>query len=185
MESSVQEKLGFRIANAQALGFGVLGVLGWMYSMTLTGWFPIEVSAGATGTEIVILTAYALLVAALASFLRGESWHGVFFMFWSAYAWASQAQLGEVSAGAYRGWFYLTLTAFLLILAWGALQDEALGLLRPLVALGSALVFLGVALGYLGVGAAFLIGGYVGLLTALLEFWIAATEIGAEKEPAR
>lgn len=186
MATDSKSTLAGQVANPNALGFGILAVVGWMYSMPIAGWYPVEITNSATGIDVAILAAYALLVAGLASFLRGETWHAVFFMFWSAYAWTVQAQLGEAGAEAYRGWFYLTLSVFLFLLAWGAVQEEAFGLLRPAIALGSGLTLLGVSLGYLGAGALFfLIGGYTGLVTAVLEFWLAAEEIGATaKVPA-
>lgn len=177
-------ELGLQVANPKALGFGVFAILVWMYSMIWAGWFPQDVFGSGTALDVATLATYALLVAALASFLRGESWHAVFFMFWSALAWSVQVQAGEGGAEAFRAWFYLTIAVFHLFLAGGAFQDQELGAGRALVAVGAVLAVLGFALAGWGLGGIFgMIGGYIGLITALLAFWIAATEIGPGQTP--
>lgn len=186
MTNDAKEGLGTQIANSKALGFGVFAILAWMYSMIIAGWFPDPETFGTqTAMDVATLGTYAILVASLASFLRGEKWHAVFFMFWAAYAWSIQVQGGEAGAEAFRGWFYLTAAVFHLFLGWGALRNPNLGTDRALVALGTLLVFLGGALTGWGLPSIFgIIGGYFGLATALVAFWITAVEIGAAAESA-
>lgn len=172
MANDAEGALGLQIANPQALGFGALAIPFWMYAMINAGWFP-EAFGTDAALDAAILSTYALLVAALASFLRGETWHAVFFMFWAAFGWAVTVQTGEASPDAFRGWFTLTVVVFNLLLAWGAFRDRELGTDRALVALGASLWFLGSALSSWGLASVFgMIGGYIGLLTALLAFWI-------------
>lgn len=176
--------LGFQIANPKALGFAALAIPFWMYSMAWAGWFSTDVFGTGTALDAAILSTYALLVAALASFLRGETWHAVFFMFWTAYGWAAKTQVGESSPEAFSGFFAATIAVFSLILTWRAFQDQAVTGAQPLFALGASLAFLSWALAMLGVAGIFgAIGGYIGLLTALVGFWVATTElIGAPAE---
>lgn len=101
-------------------------------------------------------------------------------MFVSAFWWAVQSAGGDVQAQALQGWYYLTAAVFLGLVWLGALQSREVGGDAGLVALGLALVLLGLSLTDLGLPAFFnLIGGYVGLITALLSFWVAARELMA------
>lgn len=183
MANDVDEALGIQIANPKAIGFGVLGISFWMYAMIAAGWFP---NPETYGTKIAmnaaVMQTYALLVAALVCFLRGEKWHAVFFTFWSVEAWAATVQTGEASSAAYSGWFYLTFVVFLLILGWAAFKSQKVSNDRALIAFAAALYGLGIALGMWGLATFAVIGGYIGLLTALLAFWITAQEIGIAGE---
>lgn len=179
MANDAEERLAAQIANPKALGFGVLAIAGWMYSMAWAGWFSREVLGSVTAYDAIILATAGLLVAALASFLRGETWHAVLFMFWAGYSWAIQTQVGESTPEGYFGWFLLTISVFHLFLGAGALRREN-GSDRAMVAFGLSLAFLSFALAQFGLPGFFaIVGGYVSLATALLAFWIAAKEIGA------
>lgn len=185
MANDAEKALGAQIANSKALGFVAFAIFGWMQSMIFAGWFPApETFAVKTALDVATFATYALLVAALVSFLRGETWHAVFFMFWAAVAWSVQGG-GEVEAQAFRGWFFLTVGIFHAFLASGAFQDRELGTDRALVALGVSLYSLGSALAAWGLGGIFFVlSGYLGLLVALVAFWITAQEIGAAGETA-
>lgn len=179
MANDAQDTLGLQIANPKALGFGTFALGVWPYMMIWAGWFSEGFNLVSIHDATVIAT-YALLVAALASFLRGESWHAVFFMFWSALFWAMQIQGGDASVEAFRAWFYLTVTVFSLLLAVGGFQSEEPPALHSGIALGSSVVALGIALSLWGLGNVFgIVAGYIGLITALLAFWVTAQELGA------
>lgn len=185
MANDGEGALGVQIANPKALGFGVLGISLWMYAMVFAGWFPNPETLGTNiASNAAVMQTYALLVAALACFLRGETWHAVFFMFWSVEAWAVTVQGGEAASGGYSGWFYMTFAVFLLILTWGAVQDQKVGSDRALLSFGLSVYALGVSLATWGLGVLGVIGGYIGLLTALFAFWITAKEIGGTVELA-
>lgn len=178
MTNDVQEALGVDIANPKALGFGALAIAFWVYGMIWAGFFP-EGFGTDVALDAAILSTYALLVAALVAFLRGETWHAVFFMFWAAYGWSVTVQTGDASGDAFRGWYNLTIVVFNLLLAWGAVTNQETGTTRALVALGVALWFLCGVLSSWGLPQFLaVIGGYIGLLTAVLAFWIVATEVG-------
>lgn len=167
------------VANPKGLGFGAIAISGWTYSMVHAGWFsPAALGSGAAHSVAVFAT-YALLVAALASFLREEPWHAVFFMTLSAFWWGVQNAGGGGQSEAFGGWYYLAVAVFVGLLWMGSLRSREVGDGAGLVALGVALAVLGLSLADLGLGGFFeVIGGYVGLVTALVAFWVAASEIG-------
>lgn len=173
-----------RIADPRALGFGAIAITGWTYSMVHAGWLMPGALGSGAAHGVAVFATFAFLVAALAAFLRGETWHAVFFMFLSAFWWAVQTPGGEGQAQAFQGWYYLTAAVFLGLLWLGALQSTEVEADASLVALGIGIVLLGLGLADLGLPAFFdLVAGYVGLATALLSFWVAARELTA-REPA-
>lgn len=170
-----------RIANPKSLGFGAFAIGAWMYSMVSAGWFAPSALGSETASSMTVFVTFALLVAALACFLRGETWHAVFFMFWSALWWGIQAGGGfavaEMGTG-YLGWYFLMIFLFSLFLWLAAGKSAAVGTPAGLVALGTAVAELGWGLNHLGLGD-FLapLAGYVGLATAVLAFWAAADDL--------
>lgn len=164
-----------RIADPKALGFGALGIGFWMHGMAYAGWFPLDATATGVGQSAAVFATFALLVAALASFLRDETWHAVFFMFWSAIFWGVKTETGADAASAYAGWYFLTIAVFSLLLWLGAQGDEDVGKPAVLASLGILLTFVAFALGGWGLGGVFwVVGGYVGLVVAALAFWATA-----------
>lgn len=173
-----------QIANSRALGFAAIAISGWTYSLVHAGWLMPSALGSGAAHDVAVFATFALLVAALASFLRGEMWHAVLFMFLSAFWWAIQTAGGEVQAQAFQGWYYLSAAVFAGLLCLSAFQSDEIEADASLVALGIALVLLGLSLTNLGLPAVFaMMAGYVGLATALLSFWVAARELdlgGAE-----
>lgn len=168
------------VANPKALGFGALAITGWTYSMVHAGWFSPAAFGSVAAHGAAVFATYALLVAALASFLREEAWHAVFFMALSAFWWGVQNAGGATQTEAFGGWYYLAVAVFVGLLWIGSRQSREVGDGAGLVALGVTLTVLGLSLADLGLGGFFdVIGGYVGLATALVAFWVTATEIGA------
>lgn len=169
-----------RIANPKALGFGAIAITAWTYSLVHAGWLMPSALGSGSAHDVAVFATFALLVAALAAFLREETWYAVFFMFGSAFWWAIQTAGGDVQAQAFQGWYYLTAAVFLGLVWLGAVQSREVEGDAGLVALGLALVLLGLSLTDLGLPAFFnVLAGYVGLATALLSFWVAARELTA------
>ncbi|MEJ2216015.1 MAG: GPR1/FUN34/YaaH family transporter [Gemmatimonadota bacterium] len=167
--------MGDRVADPKALGFGAFAMMAWVYSMQHAGWYA-NGSYAATLHGAAAFATVALLIAALASFLRGETWHAVFFMFWSALLMGYRA--GPAGVDAVGGWYLLTIALVSFFLFLRALKD-GLGVPVVLLAIGVALSFLLYALGsWLGGVFWVVVGGYVGLLTALATFWAAASALG-------
>lgn len=168
-----------RIADPRALGFGVLGIAFWMHAMAYAGWFPMAATGSGSGMSAAVLATFALLVAAIASFLKGQTWHATFFMFWSALFWGLKSGGGGEAASAYTGWYFAAITLFGLLIWIRAMGDQEVGTPAVLTSLGIVVGFLAFALAGWGVAGFFwVIGGYVGLITALLAFWAAADAMG-------
>lgn len=161
-----------RVANPRALGFGALAIGAWMYSMIDAGWFELSTYASGTSQSVAVFAMIALLVAALAAFLRDETWHALFFAFWAALFWGFSGVL-ETGPGdmAYGGWHSLMIAVFSLLL-WLSAGRSDVAQPDRLVAGGVTVAFLCFGIGgLLGVDFLGMAGGYVGLLTALISFW--------------
>jgi succinate-acetate transporter protein len=153
-----------------------------MYSMVSVGWFPPAVLGSSAMDGIAAFVKIALLVTALASFLRGDSWHGCFFMFWCAIWWGFRSAPGDPLG--YVGWYFLGIALVSLFLWMGATRS-GLDLPVRLVSLSVSVAFALWALGHWFARDIFLlVGGYVGLVTALLTFWAALVEIPGAGAPA-
>jgi len=173
-----------RVANPNGLGFAAWAIGAWMYSMVPAGWFPLEQLESSTMRGVATFAMLALLIAALASFLRGNAWHGVFFMFWSAIWWGYQGTGGGGNE-VFVGWYFLAIAVVSFFLWWAALRS-GLSLPVNLLSLGLWIAFALWALGYwFGLDVLALIGGYVGLLSALAAFWATAVEMLGGGAPAR
>jgi succinate-acetate transporter protein len=165
-----------RLADPKALGFAAFGILAWMYSMLDAGWYGLQ-SAGGTFVAVTAFAAIALFIAALVSFLRGETWHAVFFMFWTAVTWGLRATLatgGMQAPTAYGGWYFAAIALVSLFLFFGAFK-ASVGAPVVLLSLGVTLAFTSWALeGWLGGDFWLALGGYIGLATGLAGLWATA-----------
>ncbi len=167
-----------RVADPKGLGFAAFGFAAWMFSMANAGWY----SGADVGTMLTVVAGFssiALLIAALASFLRGESWYAVFFMFWTAYMWGYKAVLGSaMGASGFGAWFDISVALVSLLLLMGALRISA-GMPVVLLSLAVVLSFLTSALGgWMGGGFLITLSSYLGLAAGLAAFWATAVEIG-------
>lgn len=173
-----------RIASGKALGFAAFAIGAWMYSSVTAGWYGMEMLGSSTWTSVLAFGTVALLVAALAAFLRDEGWHALFFAFWAAVFWGAQAGSQTGGPGAYGAWYFFGIAVFTLLLWARTLKVPDIGTSVALVALGTGLAFVGWTLAAWGLGTAFaVIGGYVGLLAALASFWAAADALGVVSSP--
>lgn len=164
-----------RAANPRALGFGAFAIGAWMYSMIDAGWFEMSTYASGTSQSVAVFAMIALLVAAIAAFLRDEAWHALFFAFWAALFWGFSGVL-DMGPGdsTYGGWHSLMIAVFSLLL-WLSAGKSDVALPDTLVAAGVTVTFAAWGLaGLLGVDLLNVAGGYVGLLTALASFWATA-----------
>ncbi|MDR8394305.1 hypothetical protein NC796_24365 [Aliifodinibius sp. S!AR15-10] len=142
------------IANPSPLGYAALGTLLWVHGMIFSGIFP--QAYGKLGEEVsTVFVICALLVAGIVAFLRNWTWDGTLFLYWSGLAAA----------------------LFHLFLAWKAFKQKEGGLFRGLIASGFVVIGIGWALANWGMGPKNLLTGYVQHATALLCFWVCATEL--------
>ena len=181
--------MGDRIADPKALGFAAFATMAWMYSMMGAGWLTASNAVAVVLHQAATFSMLALLIAALAAFLRGEAWHAFFFMFWSAIILGYRGVLGAMamaSPGAADGWYsiIIALVSFFLFLA---AMRAAVGLPVVILALAVTLAFFSQGLGYwLGGGFWVVLGGYLGLVSGLASFWamiVAAGSIGGGGQP--
>jgi succinate-acetate transporter protein len=176
--------MGEGIANPKALGFSAFAIVAWMFSLLNVGWFTVS-NGDPTMTRFTTLALVALFIAAVASFLRRETWYAVFFMFWAAYIWGLHATLNAQSntPPGYGAWLALLVAMISFFLLLSAMRAMT-GLPVVLLNLGNTAVFVCFALGG-WMGAAFWerLAGYIGLaagLAALWAAWNAYGEIGVE-----
>lgn len=159
-----------RLANARPLGFAALAMGFWMFGMVNAGWFPDAATAGPTASWLMSFGAVALLLAAAVEFLRGHTWHALYFAMFAGFTWGYSAAAGEPSA-AYNGWWLLLWAVFLF---YGWLAAGGYGVEGPvkLFALGAFLAFLTAGVhGLTGITVLEMVSGYLDLATGGLAFY--------------
>ncbi len=168
------------IANSRALGFGVLAIAVWMFSVVHAG------IAGPMGFDphvthaVGTIAMLGLLIAGIAAFLRRESWLGFFFLLWSGLFWGAAYGMGQstgMAAGAmrYSGWFLMALALvnfYLWVAAW---KSGKLGGAVSFTVLLLWLSFLAFGLrDFFGFWVLIRVGGALGLAAALVAFYVSA-----------
>jgi hypothetical protein len=166
-----------KLANPAPLGLFGFATTTWLLSMVNAGWLP------ATTVPIVLAMAFAYggtaqFAAGLMEMVKGNSFGFIAFCSYGAFWWsfalfAKFFSVGVPPAGV--GWY---------LLAWGAftfamwLASFALNRAVFLVFLALWITFFLLGLApLLGVPALAVLGGYTGLITALIAFYLAAAEI--------
>lgn len=169
--------MGDRVADAKALGFSAFAIIAWMSSMVSAGWYTPDT---AVMHGVIVFSALALLIVALASFLRGEAWHAVFFLFWWALimGYKTSMETGMMGMSAYGAWYDITI-ALVSFLLFAAALRSALGMPVVLLSIGVTLTYVASAIGGWAGGRFWMVlSGYIGLVTALAAFWAAASAFG-------
>ncbi|HEX5313727.1 MAG TPA: hypothetical protein VFX38_02315 [Gammaproteobacteria bacterium] len=169
-----------RVASSKGLGFGVFAIASWLMSMGGAGFMP-QAYGGNPSHLVLSVAMIGLLIAAIAAFLRHETWYAFFFMLWSAVSWGLGGGHMGAAAGlaplAPLGWFWLAI-AFVNLYLWLAAMRAELGPAVSLTVLLVSLTMIGLGLqGVLGIGVAGRIGSYLGLATALVAFYVSAEAI--------
>lgn len=171
----------YRSANASssAVGYAAFAVTLWMFSMINAGWF--DASQQMLTIMLAVTLGTAMALAGLLAWFRGRS-HDMclllaFAAFW--WSWALAAHVvdnGAIAPGhGYLGWYYMVwaVVAFFL---WIAAFRAGTG--RVLFDLVLWLSLLWLAIGaWSDVNGVTILGGYLGLITALLGFYLAAAEV--------
>ena len=167
-----------KVANPAALGFGVLAIAFWMFSLAHSGLVhPTGIDPGTMQVTMAVAT-LGLLIAGIMAFLRQEGWSAFFFLLWAGVAWGSSHGMSHEMMGATRefnGWFAIAITLVNLYLWFGAFMDKKLG---GAVSLTVLLIWLSL----LGLGLSFFfnsvvlerIGGILGLIGAVVAFYVSA-----------
>ena len=170
-----------KVANPKALGFGVLAVAFWMFSLAHAGLVrPAGIDPGTMHVTMTLAT-LGLLIAGIMAFLREEGWSAFFFLFWAGMAWGSAHGMGHDMMPATRefnGWFAIAITLVNLYLWFGAFKTKSIG---GAVSLTVLLLWLSL----LGLGLSFFfnsvvlerIGGILGLIGAVVAFYVSAASM--------
>lgn len=182
----------YRIANMSALGYAAFALTLWLANMGPAGWFD---QPGTTTMPLLfaqpgnvllpLLTAVlgggVLALAGIWQTLRGYTLDAVLFSAFAGYWWVaalSQHALAIDSYGptsGFLGWYYIV-WAFLAFCIWLAACRN--GVARMLFTFGLCISLLAFALAnWVHLGALTVLGGYLGLVTAVLGIYIAAAEI--------
>lgn len=170
-----------RTANFSALGYGAFAVTLWLTSMTPADWFSPTVNAVALTPLTIVLGGCVLAIAGILASLRGSTLDTVLFLGFAAYWWVSGLVQDKLAGGAaaassgWLGWYYIV-WAFLVFCVWIAACKD--GVARMLFTLGLCLSLLAYALaGWTRIDALTVLGGYLGLVTAVVGIYIAAAEM--------
>ncbi|HEX5353242.1 MAG TPA: acetate uptake transporter [Rhodanobacteraceae bacterium] len=166
-------------ANTSTLGYAVFALTLWMNSMIPAGWFA---PAGATLALLlaVVLGGCVLALAGIGQYMRGDTLDTVLFLSFAGYWWvAALAQHMPTNmpgpTPGFVGWYYIV-WAFLAFCIWLAACKN--GVARMLFTLGLWLSLLAFALAnWTHLAALMVLGGYLGLVTAVLGIYIAAAEV--------
>ena len=165
-----------KLSNPAPLGLAGFAFTTWMLSMMNAGWFP--------GTEMGMVIALAMayggtaqMVAGLLEYRRGNTFGTVAFFsygaFWWSFALFAHYFGSGVSAG-FIGW-YLFVWGIFTFYMWIATFRANMAL--QLVFLALWLTFILLAIGNWGMPSIGKVGGYVGLITAILAFYLSAAEV--------
>lgn len=168
-----------RVANASTLGYAAFALTLWITSMFPAGWFDTAEGALAVWMAIV-LGGCVMSVAGILQCINGRVLDGTLFVLFAAYWWvialAAHAGSGSGAASAgFVGWYYIVwaILAFCFCLAaWRRDVSRmlfTLGLCLSLLALGVA--------EWMHLDALTVLGGYLGLVAAIVGIYLAAAEI--------
>jgi succinate-acetate transporter protein len=166
-----------KLANPAPLGLFGFATTTWLLSMVNAGWLP------ATTVPVVLAMAFAYggtaqFAAGLMEMAKGNSFGFIAFCSFGAFWWSFALFEKFFSVGvpaAAVGWYLLVWGAFTFAL-W--LASFALNRAVFLIFLALWVTFFLLGLSpLLGIPALFTLGGYTGLITALIAFYTAAAEI--------
>ncbi len=165
-----------KLANPGPLGLAGFAFTTWMLSMMNAGWFD----AKSMGLVLALAMAYggtAQLVAGVLEFPRGNTFGTVAFFSYGAFWWSFALFVFFFSSGvpgAFVGW-YLFVWGIFTFYMWIASFKVNTAVMLVFLALWVTFVLL--ALGAWGVSGFTTIGGYVGLVTAILAFYASAAGV--------
>ena len=166
-----------RSSASSSLGYAGFSVTLWMFSMINAGWFD------ASQETLVMLLAVtiggiAMALAGLLSFFRGRTHNMCLFLAFAAFWWSWALEVHTVNNGgiapssAFLGWYYLVFAVVAFSLWLSAFRA---GTGRMVFDLLLCLSLLALAIsGWSGAGWWRIVGGYLGLITAVVGFYLLA-----------
>ena len=165
-----------KLANPAPLGLAGFAFTTWMLSMVNAGWYP----AGSVGLVLALAMAYggtAQLVAGVLEYKKGNTFGTVAFFSYGAFWWSFALYAHFFAAGvpqAFVGWYLFVWGVFTFYM-WLATFRANMALQLVFLALWVTFVLL--AIGNWGMASMGTLGGYVGMVTAILAFYLSAAEV--------
>jgi succinate-acetate transporter protein len=165
-----------KLANPAPLGLAGFALTTWMLSMVNAGWYS------AASVPMVLALAFAFggaaqFAAGLLELPRGNTFGFVAFCGYGAFWWSFALFVlffePHVPA-AFVGWYLFMWGVFTFYMWIGSL---ALTRAVSYIFLALWITFLLLALGAWGIAGAHMIGGYAGLITAVIAFYVSAAEV--------
>lgn len=159
------------------VGYMCIALTGWMISMSNASWFS---QVYAHGTALMYPLAIVLAVIGVLAYLGDRGLDAIVFfgvagLFWADYLSVTGPSSGGVEPHTYTGWYGIVWAVFFCSVWLGSLKT---GMCRMLFLLGLWLTLLALAIGEWGnLNAVILVGGYLGLITAVLAALISAKEV--------
>jgi succinate-acetate transporter protein len=166
-----------KFANPAPLGLAGFALTTWLLSMVNAGWF--------TGVNVPMVLACALAFGGTAQFFaglmempNGNTFGFVAFCGYGAFWWSFALFVlffAKTVEGPFVGWYLLlwgVFTGFLWVGAWK--KNKALLLIFTFLFPTFLLLAAGA---FTGIGGLTVLGGYLGLVTAALAFYLAAAEV--------
>jgi uncharacterized protein len=166
----------YKLANPAPLGLVGFALTTWMLSMVNAGWF------GVTAVPMVLALAFAFggtaqFCAGLLELPRGNTFGFVAFCSYGAFWWSFALFVVFFAAhvpAAFVGWYLFMWGVFTFYMWIGSL---ALTRAVSYIFLALWITFLLLAIGDWGLPVAGTLGGYAGLVTAVLAFYVSAAEV--------
>jgi succinate-acetate transporter protein len=166
-----------KFSNPAPLGLAGFALTTWLLSMINAGWF----SADGMNLVLAVALAYggtAQIIAGVMELPRGNTFGATAFVSYGAFWWSFALFvlfLHDKVPAAFVGW-YLFLWGVFTFYMWVASLRSARAL--QLIFLALWITFFLLAAGeWTGVSVLHVAGGYVGLITAILAFYLSAAEV--------
>lgn len=169
-----------KTANASTLGYAAFALTLWMVSMIHAGWFG-SAQGSINLMLAVTLGGTAMAIAGILEYFRGRTADMLLFLGFGAFWWAWALNHHAIAGGAaaptasYEAWYYIVWA----VLAFGIwFADFREGMAKTLFTLGLWLTLLALALGgWTGLGWFTTVGGYLGLISALIAMYTAWADV--------
>jgi succinate-acetate transporter protein len=171
-----------RFSNPAPLGLAGFALTTWLLSMINAGWF----SADAMNMVLAVAMAYggtAQMIAGVMELPRGNTFGATAFVSYGAFWWSFALFalfLHDKVPAAFVGWYLCLWGIFTFYMLLGTLRAARA---LQLIFLALWITFFLLAGGeWSGMSSLHVAGGYMGLLTALLAFYLSAAEIVNESQ---
>ena len=166
-----------KLANPAPLGLTGFALTTWLLSMVNAGWFPGE------AIPLVLASAFAFggtaqFFAGLMEMPRGNTFGFAAFCSYGAFWWTYALFVvffADGVPGTFVGWWLILWGVFTFYMWIGSLPLNR-ALQSVFLALWITFLLLGIK-DLTGIGWVGMLGGYVGLVTAALAFYLAAAEV--------